>query len=57
MKLRVKSNGKEVSVSKEVFDKMTPDQKRSYIVLDKDDEVVVKDQVAKNKAPETGDKK
>lgn len=60
MELKVKSNGKTVTMPKDVYENLPSDQKRSYQVLSNEDKVEVapKDQVAKNeKKPETGDKK
>jgi hypothetical protein len=61
MKLRVKSNGHEVEMKKEIFDKLPDHMKSGYQVLDKKDAPDKKDQTvsneAKNPPPATGEKK
>lgn len=58
MKLRVKSNGLEVDIKKENYQKLSDEQKLAYDIISIEDKIPVKDQAVKNevKAPETGQK-
>ncbi len=72
MKIKLKSNGKEMEVAKADFDKWSKDMKRNYDIIDKNDVVAeattsntvtkaegktnAKDN-SKNNAPETGESK
>lgn len=60
MKLLVKSNRKTVEMSADVYNKLRPDQKAAYQVIDKKDAPAPKDQVVTNEekkqTPGSGDK-
>lgn len=63
MKLRVRSNGNEVQMPKELYEKLPELQKRAYDIISKEDAEPVKSQAVKNEAkqekpaPPSGEKK
>lgn len=57
MILALKSNGKQIRMSKEDFDLFSADQKRSYHIIDKNDEEKKVEKVVKRDPPPTGEKK
>jgi hypothetical protein len=48
MKLIVKSSGRTVEMHSDVFNKLSPDQKRSYQVVDKKDTEIQSEQIVVN---------
>lgn len=60
MKLKVRSNGREVELSKALYDGLSEDQKRNYEIISKKDAEPAKVQTVKNEVksevPPTGDK-
>lgn len=63
MKLQVKSNGREVEMKKDLYEGLTEDQRRSYVIISKEDAPEKPEQKVDNqmksekKPPENGEKK